>query len=44
MGLRVLQEILASEVQNGVVLHWEDGEHPTSVEEVFVVHKLAEPS
>jgi hypothetical protein len=40
IGLRFLREILASEVRQGAVLHWEGGEHSTSVDELFVLHEI----
>ena len=43
VGLRFLQEMLAGEVRQGAVLHWENGEYPTSLEEVFVRHENAAP-
>jgi hypothetical protein len=41
LGLRFLQLMLAQEVERGAVLHWEDGEHAISIEELFVLHKFA---
>ncbi len=43
IGLRFLREILTGEVRQGTVFHWEDGEHPIRVEELFVLHEIAEP-
>jgi hypothetical protein len=40
VGLRFLHEMLAAEVRQGAVFHWEDGEHAISVEELFVLHAI----
>lgn len=37
LGLRFLRSILAAEVERGAVFHWESGEHPVTVEELFVL-------
>jgi hypothetical protein len=40
LALRLLREMLAAEIEAGAVFHWEDGEHPISVEVLFSVHKI----
>ena len=39
LGLRFLYHVLSFEVENGAVVHWEDGEHTLDVHELFALHK-----
>lgn len=39
-GQRFLRNILTAEVEQGAVFHWEDGEHPIDIEELFVLHEI----
>lgn len=40
LGLRFLRDMLAAEAGRGAVFHWEGGEHPISVEDLFVLHPI----
>lgn len=40
IGLRFLHEMLATEVRNGAVFHWEDGQQAVTVEELFVLGEI----
>jgi hypothetical protein len=39
-GLGFLRQILAAEIEQGAVLHREDGELAISVDELFCLHKI----
>src|SRR5690349_23988522 len=39
-GQMFLREMLAAEAKQGAVFHWEGGEHPISIEELFVLHAI----
>jgi hypothetical protein len=38
LTIRFLQEVLTTEVTNGMSLHWDDGKTAISVEELFCLH------
>ena len=40
LALRFVQAMLSAEAERGVVFHWEDGEYPLSVEELFSLHEI----
>ncbi|HKB02457.1 MAG TPA: hypothetical protein VKD90_09565 [Gemmataceae bacterium] len=40
LGLRFLRQMLAAEADRGAVFHWEGGEHPVRVEELFALHAI----
>ena len=38
LGLRFLREVVRSEVRDGAVFHWEDGEHVLYIDKLFPFH------